>query len=489
MQRMLDSLRKLHNYDISPLAPAALIIIALACAGRAIYAWIYAAQWAGYSHQLEFGEGFSTYIAQLWQTGQFNWDISQQPYMTLIYGIIHPIVLSPMLNWFDNPLVAGRILSIIATIIIALFMFLIAQHLTKNKLLGIIVALLPFAAPAYRDWMFMARCDMIAIMFSIIGLYIAIKWANSRWFYLSILFFVLAFFTKQNILTAFAAVALFTFITNHKRGLIYGGISVITIGTGIITGNLLTEGQFWNQFFTYNQTDPLFWDLGQVASHVSWILPALMPSIAVASAYSFSKIKELPALWWLISMATFAVFIWREGGYINYGLELTLSTSLCAVIFLKERIKDKNKTLLWCLIIGLQLAFLCSGHPITTPDEEYNNRVETAKAIIADANYPILTENAGLLLEAGKEPYYECFVFTNLQALGYWNENIVINNLETGKIPYIVTHSILSPETNSPTGHFSSNVLNTILENYHIVYNPNGGTYWYPIIVYKANEK
>ena len=78
----------------------------------------------------------------------------------------------------------------------------------------------------------------------------------------------------------------------------------------------------------------------------------------------------------------------------------------------------------------------------------YSLRTKQAETIIRDATYPILTENAQIVVDAGKMPYYEPFVYSNLARLGYFDGNIVLNDLKTNKIEYVITQYHL-PESGS----------------------------------------
>jgi len=57
------------------------------CLGFLIFEIGQIIQYAFQPNQMDFGEGFTMYTAKLWAHGQFQWNPSSQPYMTLIYGV------------------------------------------------------------------------------------------------------------------------------------------------------------------------------------------------------------------------------------------------------------------------------------------------------------------------------------------------------------------------------------------------------------------
>ena len=89
-----------------------------------------------------------------------------------------------------------------------------------------------------------------------------------------------------------------------------------------------------------------------------------------------------------------------------------------------------------------------------------------------------------MVVDAGKMPYDEPFVYSNLARLGYFDGNIVLNDLKTNKIEYVITQYHL-PESGSY--RFSEAVQQAILDNYHIVM--DSSNYPFSFVVYEANDK
>jgi len=121
------------------------------------------------------------------------------------------------------------------------------------------------------------------------------------------------------------------------------------------------------------------------------------------------------------------------------------------------------------------------------PDKAYVSATADVKEIIKNTNEPILTENAGLVLSAGKTPYYEPFVYTNLEQLGYFDQNIVINDLNNQRMDYLVLERPESPGNYDST-RFTPQIAAAIDSNYRIVYTFFNFSWGSHFCVYESNS-
>ena len=467
-------------------------ILAL-CVGFFIFEITQIVQYAFQPNQMDFGEGFTMYIAKLWANGQFQWNPSHQPYMTLIYGVVYPAILKPFVLLFGPDLRIGRIYCLIATVIIALFIFLIARRFSKNKLICTIAALLPMLHPAYREWIMQARCDMVAIMFSVIGVYIAVRWQSDKRIFWSIPLFLLAFFTKQTTVVGVGTICLYLLITNRNIFFIYTTIFSISVIVIILIGNTLTQGQFFMQLWVYSITVPLTYPLNLVEQNYKYVFYPFMimlPFIAIILSLKPNLRKQYlrPILWLLISVIVTCILLCRKGAFINYGMELIIVSGLCFALAL-EHVNNihfkKFHIVIICLLIPIQILLSFAVKPLRMPDKAYMSAVAAVKEIIKNTDQPILTENASLVLSAGKTPYYEPFVYTNLEQLGYFNENIIINDVNNQRMDYIVLNSSAKRDSYD---HLNQEVQSAINNNYKIIYQTTENYFSYGFCVYESNN-
>jgi hypothetical protein len=477
-------------------------ILLAGCALGVIYTISLILRFATSPNQMDFGEGFSTYVAQLWATGQFNWNPNEAPYMTLMYGTVFPTLMSPFIWLFGPDLRIGRAFSILATAIIAFLIYLIAKRYSKNKLIPFIAAGLPFTYFGFQEWIMQTRCDMTAICFEVIGLYLAIRfWHSGNKILWSVPFVLLAFFTKQIDVSVGLAIGVGLLIVDRKMFLKYfcltaGGMALI-----ILTGNLLTGGQFWNELVTYNITTPFFNPSGNTTPILFTIIFPLTLGVLISFAYIIKGIQakniNLPMIWVLVAMIVNGFTLLRYAAFINYAIESILAMGLVTALYFDTKIKNR---VLVSMVLGFQILMLiifnsANIHFIPMPDKDYQSRISKVQAIIADATFPIYTEHAGVILGAGKSPYYEPFVFTQLIRHGDWNVQILLNDLENENIQYLVLQSPYTWFEQNPKlpGHIPIEAMPLIKDHYTIVYSTyDGGIYnhfWYSYTVYESNKK
>jgi hypothetical protein len=154
-------------------------------------------------------------------------------------------------------------------------------------------------------------------------------------------------------------------------------------------------------------------------------------------------------------------------------------------LFKKSTERTLNTVLLFLLVF--QLVFLAIGNTNPTPDAGYPARVEQVKAIIANTEKPVITENAWLVLSADKQLYIEPFVFTNLTYGGIWDDTEYINCLNSQRFDFI----ILSTPANSvfnDNSRFTKEQYKIISTNYHLIYAYGYSSDWFSFFVYKANR-
>ena len=121
------------------------------------------------------------------------------------------------------------------------------------------------------------------------------------------------------------------------------------------------------------------------------------------------------------------------------------------------------------------------------PGQVYRENVQDAVATIKDDTYPILTENAGIVLEAGKVPYGEPFVFNQLTRFGYWNEDNLLQDMKSGRMEYVITQYKMPDQP--ATGRLDGAVTQAILNNYHVVLDDENESTGYGFVVYKNNQE
>ena len=482
-------------------------LLLLFCIGFGIY-YIYGAiQWIPYPNQIDYGEGYIQYINNLFATGGWDWDLTTPPYIPLMYGIVTPLVDMPLINMFGNELWTTRLIMCVSAIIISVMLYLIVYRLTHKKVWGLIGALIPFTQPIIRDWSLMARVDMLAVMFDIVGLYLVIRFMNSKHIYWSIIPFTLAIFTKPTFIAALVAVLIYLLINNRRVLWRYLVILIPVVAICIAILQVMTDGHYLEHVVVASRTVDLTWPWAVIQINLVGVLTPLAIILALAVLYikkSFSRwalrLKDIDLLGLFLVTSVVIGFIsaLRPGGFINYYIEFIYASCLCAVLILPrfiertiEKYREHTAVGSYALILAAMFILMLAVSPKSAfpfPNEQYDEDVAIVTEIISDTNEPVITENTGLVMNAGKELYAEFFVITNWAQLGIWDDTNYINDYRNQKFDYIILRVPLS-ERPDGDGHFNKEVMQAIRDNYTLIYSPPDNFYWYGLCVYESNSK
>jgi len=470
-----------------------------------LYYYIRDASWLlSYPHQMDFGEGFTMGISKLWAEGNWNWDINQTPYLTMMYGPVFYMLTVPLIKVFGYSLMLGRIVEFGATIGSLVFILLIVKQLTKNWYVAMVTALLPLSIPIIRDWSFQARVDMLASMFSLAGVYVVIRF-KGKGIYASLPLFLLAFFTKQTAIAGVIAVGLYLLWKERGKAIPFALGFIVPLVAIIGISSLVTGGEFFKHLFTYNSTSPVFWEWWIVLINFMAAISAGIILVGIAILELGNKWHDkqigIPELYFLATMGIYLTTMWREGSYVSYAIPAIYATCILAGLWLNKfpyRLWGKRSAavnLMLIIMIALPIVRFANNCTIPRPDERYTQQAEYVQELIADADSPIPTENAGLILNAGKELCIEPFVFTNLMQLGIWDDSNYLANIRNKRFDYLVLRAATRDRAKwGEVGrvgdeHLSLITVKAIEENYEVIYNPDGEkVYWYNFCVYAPKQ-
>jgi len=204
----------------------------------------YAARAITFPFELNYSEGIVWQQALLIPGSRMYGDITQFPFIVFHYTPLYHLVVRAIATVGIDPLAAGRGATVAATIAIAVLAGAIAftamQKIvsTNARIVGATVGgLMVLTYQPLQESAVLMRADMLAIAFSIAGVYLAIL-AGERTIILcaAILMFVLAVYTKQTEISAPMAAMLVATVVNARSalksaafGLLIGGAAFIIL--------------------------------------------------------------------------------------------------------------------------------------------------------------------------------------------------------------------------------------------------------------------
>jgi len=158
-------------------------------------------RFVGLPYQLNYAEGVVLTGVERVVDGQSLYPPPQQfPVIITPYGPVYYYLCAWLLKWFGPAFAPLRLITIVSAVVIAGLLALLLHQLTASWRLGLGFAFLFLSLPVVRDWLPLARVDVPGIALSLAGLYLYARFRD-QW-YVSIPFFLAAFFCKYTMLAA-----------------------------------------------------------------------------------------------------------------------------------------------------------------------------------------------------------------------------------------------------------------------------------------------
>ncbi|MEM5881567.1 MAG: glycosyltransferase family 39 protein [Candidatus Aenigmatarchaeota archaeon] len=366
-----------------------------------------------------------------------------------IYNDVHsPLYFSsfkyppifPLINYFTilifgENLLSGRIIVFISTLLVGFFIFLITKKIVKSFKLSLFSTLLFFSSHVTFQMATQLRPDMLALLFSIVGIYFFLNYKKEMNFFLSVIFFLLSFFTKQTSIAATLS-AFFYLLLNDKRNAMRFLIlfSVLTV-TFIFLINFLTEGQFILHVFYYARGIINF-SLKRLLVWKGGLMNSII-FIFLGLFYFVKNRNNVISIWFFTSLILVIAGLMRLGGWINYFLEIIAIVPIIIASFLNQlKYKEEIYFLIISVIFQLMISVDFDNRVLLyifnstsfTPlvnlqtDLKIQNYVDSS-----DGN--VLSEHAGYLILSGKQLSPEIWSSYELQKMGIVPRKEIFNYL------------------------------------------------------------
>ncbi|WP_413582888.1 hypothetical protein [Bdellovibrio sp. HCB288] len=339
--------------------------------------------------------------------------------------------------------------------------------------------LLWFSWFSVSNWMAMGRVDGLALFLQVLGLFFYLKMTEkSSIKILSLMCFILAFFTKQSAVWIPFTLMLWEAVRFQKKELgrwtiyfagIFGGLLVLYyFSGGFVWDHLIKSNQ--NQFKLSNLIEML-------TSNIEFHLGILLVAICGLIKLDLKKTDGL-LLMLLASSLIWVVGAGREGSSSNFLLEL----SVVLTLLVARGETYLNKSLLKSSIAAAIVLITCwpnmkvRSYFIKDPGPNifwanYTNQAKEETDVVLkylrEAKGPIWSENPALPMFAGKDIEFWPFEIGQSIARGEYSEDLLLQQLKSKSIAMIVRESAVHVV---PVQRLSNNVLDLIETQYHIIY-------------------
>ncbi|HET7090836.1 MAG TPA: glycosyltransferase family 39 protein [Anaerolineae bacterium] len=219
--------------------------------------FIYALALLRFPYDYDQGEGFELNDSILFSRGEWPYrDNEAFPFYASNYGPVFHLLALPLFPIFGPTLAAGRFLSLLATIAIGVTVAVVVERRTRNRPIAALSGLMVFASnfvyhigPLFRQHMTMVLFELLAVV-AISG-YDHPKHGR-RNIVLSMVFLLLAGYTKQLSAATAAAALAFLFLRSPKKAIVSGLGLAAAAGAVFLWMNAATDGQWFVNSITAN---------------------------------------------------------------------------------------------------------------------------------------------------------------------------------------------------------------------------------------------
>jgi hypothetical protein len=430
----------------------------LLAVGLTLFAWL-AGHILLFPYGMNYGEAPLVDQAARLAAGEtiYKSSLATPPYVIANYPPLYPLLMAGVGHVTRLSLLAvGRGISLLAALFSALALGALAARFTGSRLAGWLAAGLFLSHPDVAQWAALARVDLLALAFSLGGLWIVYtRWQSWRWLALAALCLLAAVYTRQTFLLAapLSAVAWIGY-NDRRRGLAFLGLLAAPCLGLFWALNSLTRGGFYLNIIVANVNAYEAGRAGLMFTHLLLIWPVIFVLAACAALLAPHKVMDAgqPVLLYGLLIYTAgalmtALTVGKVGSDVNYALELLAACALwaaCALAWLPRRGLMRPSLLVGVLALQLLWVFTAdvrlyqssvAGPWAARP--KYDAMYQEVQA--ASRTGPILSDNRlDMVALAGGRIYYQPFEYQQLSAAGLWQPAALTADVNTQRFPLII---------------------------------------------------
>jgi len=447
---------------------------------------LYAAQAITYPFELDYGEGIVWYQALMIPDGRMYGDITTYPFIAFHYPPAYHMVSRALSLVTGDMLVAGRLVSVASTLVIAGIAACIVKQSTPpgtSRIAGIcgaaIAGLSIFCLNPMLQWSHLMRVDMLAIAFSFLGVFFAVRPTTRPYhFYLAVLFFVAAIFTKQTSVAAALATVPVLFLVNRwntVRACLFG-LAVAVACLAAMTW--ATDGGFLRHIVQHNinrfDLRVVYWNLRLPLYEYGFLLAAIISIVTFwwRQVGLRSRRARIPVAYgtlmdpgtramvimplYLFTSSLTLLTMGKSGATLNYFIEWMCTWCVLIGLIITTEVGRTGSAVFggasirfgasipgFLAVLGLLFQAYFTSDPRT---DRFRNQQQIAALSqltekVRAASGPVLSEDMVLLVRVGKDVPWEPSIFAELGSLGRWDETLITDMINHRRFSFIVTVS------------------------------------------------
>lgn len=284
----------------------------------------------------------------------YGWEVSisegSQPYPvsenfntgSMVYTPVKFLLVGNLMKVFGQSPMVGQVVNFVSMIGVLVTLYLISYHLLKDFLWSFLPVVLMGMNPVFQGSGRDLGCDMPALLFFLVGVYLVVL--GKYWW--SIIPFCLAFFTYQLFIVGPLAVGIYLFT---KWGWMYLLAFSLVLGVGFLIGNRYTDGMMFKSVFLFpiqnSQEQYYSYELGgwrhifrMYAQLVVYSgIPLVLGMIAFVKSRKWSFFNIALVVAWILVLAT----MWKRGSGLYYSFQLVSISAVMGTVWFKIYLERK----------------------------------------------------------------------------------------------------------------------------------------------------
>jgi hypothetical protein len=481
----------------------------------------------GYPYELDYGEGIV-----LWQAAHVTdldtafHPVQRYPYLVFHYPPLYHLITRTVAVAIGNLLAAGRLVSVLSGIALALMVGGFAWAVPKqfdrgSRFMAAAFAAMVCLSSPLMSWTFLMRVDTTAVAFTFAGAYVfLVAGFESRWQFASCICFAAALLSKQSMLAAPAACVAVAFLVKPRRAV---GLTALTGAAVIAAYTLLiwrTHGQAALHLFRYNvNAFSLMKIFTGFYLYLSPMLGGIAIALGAAASFMFRSLRRPGArflgglrrdlsnspyrravctlgLHLLLTLSMVAGY-GKYGSAYNYFLETQIAAVACCGLVLAGILWAWRRNMRTTMPAGVALAAIgvlavqCAPEAVLRTDKRflpvwgaylpYQAMAMRSRVVLEEIrNTPglVLSEDMLLSLKAGKELPAEFAIIKALSDVGAWDDSEFLQMIRSHRFGLIVLRAKVPYDEN-----LTDRVQSAIAEAYQLA--DDGNTY----VTYRPRAK
>jgi len=420
-----------------------------------------------FPYELDYGEGIVWQQMRLIFEGRGYGPIDGFPAIVFHYPpVFHAAAWALSATGLD-PLAAGRLVSLLATLACALIVGGLATRLAEGRrLCGVFAALVALAFWPVGYWAPLMRVDMLAFALGLAGIYLGLAaLRRPALIHAAALCFVAAVFTKQTAIAAPAATFLVLLLVRPRTA--WAGVAAcLVLGIAALAAlALATDGGFVRHIFLYNINRADY-------SRLAWIAQQALIHLFFFAAAAFAIVQSLRERlpryrgsgWraaqdtlrqrdgdaaFLLLLVYFGltglmlVLVAKSGSNLNYFIEWMLAASVFAGLAVRDAVSAGKPSLIAALVpvaLGGQILLLPGSPPWTVLMAPVRQpALHRLEAAVRASPKPIVSDDMVILQRGGKRVMWEPAIFAELASERVWDERPFIARIRAHEFGFFVT--------------------------------------------------